>query len=249
MVCTPRVAKHRLFVWADTELLPDARLYAFARADDWFFGVLHSWPHELWSLAKATMHGVGNDPTYAAESCFETFPFPELTEDQRGAIADVSRRLLELRSRWLNPPEWIKSNTITFPASTDGPWRHTVENAGPNGIGVARYTQVLPVDEDTAKLLKKRTLTALYNDNPAWLRELHDELDRVVLGAYGLPADATKPAILEHLLTLNMARSGGEVTIRSAPRSSDPQLSEKTAARQRLKALEGRDPRVDFPAE
>jgi hypothetical protein len=65
----------------------------------------------------------------------------------------------------------------------------------------------VPVDEDTAKLLKKRTLTALYNENPAWLRALHDELDRVVLGAYGLPPDATKPAILERLLALNAERA------------------------------------------
>ena len=33
--------------------------------------------HEVWSLAQASMHGVGNDPTYNAKSCFETFPFPE----------------------------------------------------------------------------------------------------------------------------------------------------------------------------
>lgn len=32
--------------------------------------------HEAWSLAQASMHGVGNDPTYNAKSCFETFPFP-----------------------------------------------------------------------------------------------------------------------------------------------------------------------------
>jgi len=31
---------------------------------------------DLWSLATASMHGVGNDPTYNAKSCFETFPFP-----------------------------------------------------------------------------------------------------------------------------------------------------------------------------
>ena len=39
-------------------------------------GILSSRLHEAWSLANASMHGVGNDPTYNAKSCFETFPFP-----------------------------------------------------------------------------------------------------------------------------------------------------------------------------
>ena len=33
--------------------------------------------HEAWSLGNASMHGVGNDPTYNAKFCFETFPFPK----------------------------------------------------------------------------------------------------------------------------------------------------------------------------
>ena len=70
----------------------------------------------------------------------------------------------------------------------DGPWAHDVRNVGPDGIGTAEYTQIVPVDEDAAKPLRKRTLTALYNEPPTWLRELHAELDRAVLGAYGLPS-------------------------------------------------------------
>ena len=41
-VATPRVSKHRLFVWADAATLPDHGVYVFARDDDYFFGVLHS---------------------------------------------------------------------------------------------------------------------------------------------------------------------------------------------------------------
>jgi hypothetical protein len=50
--------------------------------------------------------------------------------------------------------------------------------------------RLLPVDEAVEKELRKRTLTALYNEAPTWLRDLHDELDRAVLAAYGLPGDA-----------------------------------------------------------
>jgi len=75
-IATPRVAKHRYFVWLPSQVWPDSRLYAITRADDSTFGILSSRIHEVWSLAQASMHGVGNDPTYNAKSCFETFPFP-----------------------------------------------------------------------------------------------------------------------------------------------------------------------------
>ena len=33
-IATPRVAKHRLFVWLDTSVWPDSRVYAIARDDE-----------------------------------------------------------------------------------------------------------------------------------------------------------------------------------------------------------------------
>ena len=75
-IVTPRVAKHRVFIWMPRMVLPDSRLNSIARSDDTTFGILSSRIHEAWSLANASMHGVGNDPTYNAKSCFETFPFP-----------------------------------------------------------------------------------------------------------------------------------------------------------------------------
>jgi hypothetical protein len=39
-------------------------------------------------------------------------------------------------------------------------------------------------------------------------RTLHEELDRAVLDAYGVPANASEQAILEHLLSVNMKRAG-----------------------------------------
>jgi len=73
---TPRVAKHRLFVWQAMPSVPDTATVAIARADDATFGILHSRFHELWSLRMCTWLGVGNDPRYTPTTCFETFPFP-----------------------------------------------------------------------------------------------------------------------------------------------------------------------------
>lgn len=108
-----------------------------------------------------------------------------------------------LRDKWLNPAEWLREDAITFPASLDGPWGHLVVDANAGGIGRAVYRRLLPTDEDAEKALKKRTLTALYNEPPSWLRELHRELDRAVLDAYGLPTHASEQVILAHLLALN----------------------------------------------
>ena len=78
-IATPRVAKHRFFVFIHAAVMPDSRLNVIARADDTTFGILSSRIHELWSLAQASVHGDGAEggrPTYNAKSCFETFPFP-----------------------------------------------------------------------------------------------------------------------------------------------------------------------------
>ena len=54
--------------------------------------------------------------------------------------------------------------------------------------------------------LSKLTLTNLYNARPSWLSNVHTDLDRVVLAAYGWPADLANPEILERLLALNLER-------------------------------------------
>ena len=113
-IVTPRVAKHRLFVWCDSAVYPDSATVVIARDDDTAFGILHSRFHEAWSLRLGTWLGVGNDPRYTPTTTFETFPFPaglspdipaaDYAADPRAiAIAQAARRLEELRQRWLNP--------------------------------------------------------------------------------------------------------------------------------------------------
>jgi type II restriction/modification system DNA methylase subunit YeeA len=105
-LCTPRHSKYRLFVWFDGSTLPDSANIAFARDDDYFFGVLHSRPHELWALRMGT--SLEDRPRYTPTTCFETFPFPwppgeEPPGDSRiEEIAEAASRLDELRRNWLN---------------------------------------------------------------------------------------------------------------------------------------------------
>ena len=192
-IATPRVAKHRLFVWLDARVCPDCQLIVIARDNDTTFGILHSRFHEAWSLRLGTWLGKGNDPRYTPTTTFETFPFPEglspdisaanyANDPRAAAIAAAARRLVELRDRWLNPPEWIEW--------VDEP--------------VPRYPKrPVPRDEDAAKALKKRTLTNLYNARPQWLADAHAALDAAVAAAYGWSADISDDEVLRELLALN----------------------------------------------
>ena len=190
--------------------IPDSRIFTIASDDISLFGCLQSRLHELWSLANASSHGVGNDPTYNGQSCFEAFPFPFLSDAQRGAIDEAASNLDQLRTRWLNPPEWVVEDVLEFPASVDGPWARLVQNPNAEGIGTARYVRLLPKDDDIAKQLKKRTLTNLYNERPAWLDQAHRRLDEAVFAAYGWSPDLSDEELLAKLLELNLARAAEE---------------------------------------
>jgi type II restriction/modification system DNA methylase subunit YeeA len=122
-IATPRVSKHRIFVWLNNGVIPDCQLYVFARADDYFFGVLHSTLHELWALRQGT--SLEDRPRYTPTTTFETFPFPwapgtEPAEDadaRVAAIAEAARDLVAKRDAWLNPPgaseAELKKRTLT----------------------------------------------------------------------------------------------------------------------------------------
>ena len=194
-IATAVVAKHRLFGWCDARICPDKRLIVIARDDDTTFGILHSRFHEIWSLRLCTWHGKGNDPVYTPTTTFETFPFPKglapnvlatdyAADSRAAAISDAAKRLVELRDRWLNPPEWVEWVDEPVPGYP---------------------TRPVPRDEATATALKKRTLTNLYNARPQWLADLHAVLDAAVATAYGWPADISDDDALAELLALNLA--------------------------------------------
>ena len=106
-IATPRISKYRIFIWVKAETIPDDGIYIFARDDDYFFGILHSRFHEIWSLKLAT--SLEDRPRYTTTSTFETFPFPwapgaEPVDDPRvQVIAAAAKELVEQRDRWLNP--------------------------------------------------------------------------------------------------------------------------------------------------
>jgi type II restriction/modification system DNA methylase subunit YeeA len=204
-IAIPRVAKHRLFVWQTMPTLPDCQLITFAFADDCSFGLLHSRIHQVWALELGTQ--LETRPRYTPTTCFETFPLPEGTEDQRKRIAAAARSLAELRENWLNPPEWTREDVLTFPGSVDGPWARYVKEPDGRGIGTVHYPRRIARDDQAAKNLAQRTLTNLYNKPSAWLTQAHAKLDEAVFAVYGWPTSLTDDEILARLLALNLERA------------------------------------------
>jgi type II restriction/modification system DNA methylase subunit YeeA len=181
-------------------VLPDSRVNVVVRDDDLTFGLLQSRLHQIWSLRLGSRHGDGSEggrPTYNNETCFGTFPFPEgltpnipaadYADDPRAvAIAAAARRLNELREAWLNPPDLIDRVPEVVTGFPD---------------------RILPKNPEAAAILKKRTLTNLYNERPAWLDNAHRDLDAAVAAAYGWPADIAEEDALARLLALNLDRA------------------------------------------
>ena len=113
------------------------------------------------------------------------------------AIAEAAHRLDGLRRNWLNPPEWTQR----------------VGEVVPLGLAASPYPDRIEprpgLSEADLQALRKRTLTNLYNQRPAWLAMAHEQLDAAVAAAYGW--DDYTPAmpdeeILMRLLALNRAR-------------------------------------------
>ena len=116
--------RRNLTLSIDTEfsrVVIDGQLVAIARSDDYFFGVLHARPHELWALRLGT--SLEDRPRYTPTTAFETYPFPwppgtEPTDDPRvQAISAAAKALVEWRDAWLNPPGLseaeLKKRTLT----------------------------------------------------------------------------------------------------------------------------------------
>ena len=212
-IATPRVAKHRFFVVLDTTVLPDTRLNVIARADDTTFGILCSRLHEAWSLANASMHGVGNDPTYNAKSCFETFPFPagltpaDTAHQQTEAVQGGTLISANIFKQNEPPSHEDRAQYATKTIATQiaiaakrlndlreawlnpPEWTRRVPEVVPLGMDASPYPDRIEpqpgLSQADMKALQKRTLTNLYNQRPAWLNSAHEALDAAVAAAYG----------------------------------------------------------------
>ncbi|MFO7664819.1 MAG: type IIL restriction-modification enzyme MmeI [Chloroflexota bacterium] len=233
-ICTPRHSKHRIFVWFETHVLADSAITVILSDDDYFFGVLHARPHELWSLRLGTWLGKGNDPRYTPTTTFETFPFPWSPGQEPSRRSDRNRVFAKnpVSTKASTDDELALEEAIARHARALVAWRDEWLNPPPPAKGT--------LDVAYDRLIKTRTLTNLYNGlvyyrsyrgpafdrvefdkqtrksvTPAEIQELddiHRALDAAVAQAYGWvradgrPEDLSDEQILERLLALNKER-------------------------------------------
>ena len=179
-IATVETSKHRFFVFLDQTILPDNMLVNVALDDAYFLGVLSSRMHVFWALASG---GTLEDrPRYNKTRCFETFPFPDPTEEQKARIRSLAEQLDAHRKR------------------QQGQYPDLTITGIYNVIEKLRSGEALTPKE---RVIHEQGLVSV-------LKRLHDDLDVAVFEAYGWPSDLSEEQILERLVALNADRAREE---------------------------------------
>ena len=179
-IATVETSKHRVFTFLDVSVLPDNMLIAIALDDAYFLGVLSSHIHVTWSLAAG---GTLEDrPRYNKTRCFDPFPFPHTTPEQKQKIRELGERLDAHRKR-------VQS-----------------QHADVTITGMYNLLEKLRSGKPFTDADRN------YNDKAlvSTLKQIHDQLDAAVLDAYGWPENISDEDILERLVALNAERAAAE---------------------------------------
>ena len=153
---TTETAKHRMFSFIAGPVLPDHMVISIALTDSLFLGVLSSCVHVHWALK--TGGTLEDRPRYNKSRCFETFPFPALEDGElKSRLRALGERLDAHRKR---QQEIHPDLTLT------GMY---------NVLEALRAGRTLNAKE---KAIHDAGLVSI-------LRQLHDDIDRAVLEAYG----------------------------------------------------------------
>lgn len=179
-IATCRTAKHRVFGFLDSDILPDAKLIAIGTGDGWHLSVLSSRWHIVWALANGSF--LEDRPNYNHAECFNPFPFPDPTEAQKARLRSLGEQLDAHR----------KAQQAAHPKLTLTGMYNVLEKL--------RAGQRI---EGKDKEIYDQGLIGI-------LRDLHDQIDREVAAAYGWSADLSDDEILHRLVDLNRERVAEE---------------------------------------
>ncbi len=155
-IATVETSKHRVFQFLDSGVRPDNKLVVIALRDAFSLGILTSYVHTTYALAAGSWLGVGNDPVYAKTRCFDPFPFPACSEEQKSHIRAIAEELDAHRKR-----VQAQHPTLTLTGMY-------------NVLEALRQPRALTAKE---QVIHDTGLVSI-------LRQLHDDLDAAVFDAY-----------------------------------------------------------------
>lgn len=182
-IATVETTKHRTFVFVDADELIEHGVVGFGFSDAWVLGILSSRIHVCWTLANG---GTLEDrPRYNKDVCFDTFPFPEISERQRIEIGAIAEELDSHRKRVLH-----QNPRLTLTAL------YNVLDRIQSGLEPSSLTSAERVVFDEGLVLVLKTL--------------HDALDVAVAEAYGWDFQQTDAEIVARIAALNRARAQEE---------------------------------------
>ncbi len=190
-IATTETAKHRIFQFLDSKVLPDNMIIAIASDDPVVLGILSSSVHVNWALAAGGRLGVGNDPRYNKGVCFETFPFPTVGD---GMTFDVAKKISELA---LQLDHFRKDRLALHPNLTLTKVYNVLVKVREGGELSA-----------AEKNVNEQGLVSV-------LKSLHQDLDAAVLKAYGwsdLDISVDAEVVLQRLVDLNTRRAAAEAS-------------------------------------
>jgi hypothetical protein len=181
-IATTETAKHRMFTFLDGAVAPDHMVICIAVDDAFVLGILSSAIHATWALAAGSRLGIDATPRYNKGACFETFPFPDPPAKLREKIGSLA--------------EWIDAHRKAALARGDK-------------VGMTLMYNVVDKLRAGTELTKAErevhTLAAC-----GTLRDLHDDLDRLVAEAYGWSWPEPAGKLLDRLVALHDQRVGEE---------------------------------------
>lgn len=212
-IATVETTRHRVFQFLDGQIRPDNMLIAIGTDRTDILSVLSSRLHSSWAIASGGWMGVGNDPRYSKTRTFDPFPFPAfatLASDLRARLAHLGEKLNAFRKARLAEHPHLTITALYNALER----RRELENGCP----------VAPLSDAERDVSQAGSI--------AVLADLHDQIDRATLAAYGwddlAPALVGKPGatlpsphktreqeqaeeeLLMRLVALNRARAAEE---------------------------------------
>jgi len=181
-IATIETARHRVFLFLDSSILPDNKMLIIAMEDSYKLGVLTSRIHVAYAIAAGGRLGVGNDPVYVKTCCFDPFPFPDANEAQKQVIRELAEEL-DSHRRWVL--EEHEELTLT-------------------GL----YNVLEALKEGRALTAKEQRIHDL--GLVSVMKHLHERIDEAVAEAYGWPVDLSEEEVLARLVALNKERRAEE---------------------------------------
>jgi len=219
-IATVETAKHRLFEFLSSDILPEHRLIAFGTDDAFFLGVLSSRIHVAFALAAG---GTLEDrPVYNKSRCFDPFPFPLCGEKEKARIRELAEALDAHRKQvqakhgvtltgLYNVLEKLRAAEVGT-SRCDVPARASQSSAGGSEISLAENGEAPAGSAQRANSTRLTEKEKFIHDRGlvSTLKSLHDDLAAAVSAAYGWPASLTDAEILERLVALNADREAEE---------------------------------------